>query len=169
MKYVVCPKCGSHLDHGERCSCEKDKYIELEAFKIRDSTSYLMAQSGGRVDIRTTGQAVVLTGPNGEKLKAYPCKNVRNGIHALSRVDPGCHVVKAVEYTFGYPTVIIYRVEKFKDSKDGSRAVCKRIYEDNGELPADVEEQRVGKFLEAIAAAIYTTEDMGCLKAHYTV
>lgn len=24
MKYRTCPKCGSNLDYGERCDCEKD-------------------------------------------------------------------------------------------------------------------------------------------------
>ena len=24
MKYIVCPRCGAHLDHGEKCECEED-------------------------------------------------------------------------------------------------------------------------------------------------
>lgn len=32
MKYRVCPKCGSNLDHGERCDCEDRK--EQEAAKL---------------------------------------------------------------------------------------------------------------------------------------
>ncbi len=24
MKYVVCDRCGSHLDYGEACDCEKE-------------------------------------------------------------------------------------------------------------------------------------------------
>jgi len=27
-QYVVCPDCGSHLDHGERCDCQKEKQIK---------------------------------------------------------------------------------------------------------------------------------------------
>ena len=26
-QYVVCPDCGAHLDHGERCDCQKEKHI----------------------------------------------------------------------------------------------------------------------------------------------
>lgn len=25
MKYWVCPYCHAHLDHGEKCDCQKDK------------------------------------------------------------------------------------------------------------------------------------------------
>lgn len=32
MKYQICPKCGSHLDHGERCDCEERR--EREAAKL---------------------------------------------------------------------------------------------------------------------------------------
>lgn len=27
MKYRVCEKCGRNLDHGEKCTCEKEKTI----------------------------------------------------------------------------------------------------------------------------------------------
>jgi hypothetical protein len=27
-KYIICPYCGDHLDHGERCNCQNDKSIE---------------------------------------------------------------------------------------------------------------------------------------------
>ena len=28
MNYVVCPRCGAHLDCGERCDCEKEQQLE---------------------------------------------------------------------------------------------------------------------------------------------
>ncbi len=31
MKYEKCEKCGAHLDHGERCDCDKEKEYRAEA------------------------------------------------------------------------------------------------------------------------------------------
>lgn len=43
MKYVVCDRCGSHLDYGETCDCEeedkKDTYAAEAAKKTERSYS----------------------------------------------------------------------------------------------------------------------------------
>ena len=38
MKYRTCPKCGSNLDYGERCDCEKggDDTCEVKAVKTTE-------------------------------------------------------------------------------------------------------------------------------------
>lgn len=33
--YNVCPDCGSHLDPGERCDCEREKMIERQEIQSR--------------------------------------------------------------------------------------------------------------------------------------
>lgn len=36
MKYETCPKCGSNLDHGEGCDCERE-VEQNEVVESRDS------------------------------------------------------------------------------------------------------------------------------------
>ena len=49
MMYKTCTDCGSHLDHGERCDCQKDK-------PVKGKTPLISRNSGQNAKL--TGSAI---------------------------------------------------------------------------------------------------------------
>ncbi len=52
-KYRTCPRCGAHLDHGERCDCQEEKAETEELYrrlvKVSPGTGQLaFCLEGGR-------------------------------------------------------------------------------------------------------------------------
>lgn len=48
MKYETCPKCGSNLDHGEVCECEREvKENEKESGDSKRRISYVQESISG--------------------------------------------------------------------------------------------------------------------------
>lgn len=57
MKYRICPKCGAHLDYGEKCDCEERNTWE------KLSTSYgnrLFDDIPGQVEFQIVGSEIGL-------------------------------------------------------------------------------------------------------------
>ena len=45
-QFYTCPKCGSHLDFGERCDCEEERAREEEKKRIYFEKKLVVEKSG---------------------------------------------------------------------------------------------------------------------------
>ena len=46
MKYVICPRCGNHLDFGEKCDCEEEQRIRVSNMRKRQAEAIRLVEQG---------------------------------------------------------------------------------------------------------------------------
>ncbi len=167
-KYKICGKCGAHIDSGEKCKCEEERWKEIEVMRS-DTGLFFLYNSGGRTSFETIGRAQVLTGKNGDPLKCYSRIKGFNGDHALCRVMDGYYVVQVKEFSFGFPEINIYQIKSFTERNSKFYAVCQKIYRESFSSREywDTPIETVQMLREAMEAAIGMSETIMCRKPCY--
>ena len=131
--------------------------------KVNRSKSGLptVAERGG--GYTNTGDAKIIAGENGEKVKPLfvPSRGYANGEHAIFVARQGMHIVHAIKWRAG-EAVTVYRVEKIGTEEDPDALVLSTVGEyENGD-------GNIPEFLNAaVDAALEKCSCYHCREPHY--
>jgi hypothetical protein len=169
---TTCPKCGSSVayaaSHPGPVNCPQCGDTGLFVFVCeRTAKGYpaLWEQGGGASN---TGEAQIVTGPRGEKLKPVYVKSKGHracGQHALFIVQPQYHIVKVWYWNKQDPpyAVSVYQISQIMEFVENPDSNEKKLL-------AITQEVKPTEFLQpAIEAAMDKARCYHCRKPHYAL
>jgi len=165
-----CPKCGKMgafaVSHPGPIHCPECGDTGLKVFvceRTKNGSPALWERGGGWTN---TGEAQIVAGPRGEKLKPIFIRTKghrANGQHALFIVQPGYHVITAYRWGRRSPSMVfvykIIEITEFQQNPDFS----------DKQLLAVAVKLEESKLKEAINATIEKVRCYHCREPHYAL
>ena len=167
---TMCPKCGGTafaISHPGPIHCPGCGDTGLFVFvceRTKKGYPALWEQGGGSTN---TGEAQVITGPNGERLKPIYIKTKghrANGQHALFVIQPGYHVIRVGYWNKQSPpySIAIYQITELQEFVENPDSNEKKL------LAIAKQLENVPQFLQlAIEAAMGKARCYHCRTPHY--